>query len=126
MRYDAQQPFAGSNYTEDQGLFSLLDSSGNTIGNVMAAKRFYPARNMPTTEAGILTRGVNQYYVALGDALENGGMVVRLWWKPSVTLIWLGTVAMVLGGLLSLMDRRLRVGAPARAKKAVKAVSGVA
>lgn len=126
LRYDGQQPFAGSNYTEDQGLFTLLHQDGRIANKVTAAKRFYPARNMPTTEAGIITRGVNQYYVALGDAIDGGGMVVRLWWKPFVTLIWLGTVAMVIGGFLSLMDRRLRVGAPAKAsaKKPVKAVSG--
>jgi len=37
-----------------------------------------------------------------------------------VLLIWLGGVVMVLGGGLSLSDRRLRVGAPkpARAKTA--------
>lgn len=125
LRYDGQTPFSGSNFTEDQGAFTLLDSSGNHVGSVIAAKRFYPSRNMPTTEAGILTRGVNQYYIALGDALEGGGMVVRIWWKPFVTLIWLGTVAMMLGGLLSLLDRRLRVGAPAKARKAEKLVSGV-
>ena len=32
--------------------------------------------------------------------------------KPLVLLIWLGAVVMVLGGALSLSDRRLRVGAP--------------
>jgi cytochrome c-type biogenesis protein CcmF len=32
-------------------------------------------------------------------------------------LIWLGAVVMVLGGALSLSDRRLRVGAPRRTKK---------
>ena len=52
-------------------------------------------------------------------------MVVRIWWKPFVTLIWLGTVAMMLGGLLSLLDRRLRVGAPAKAKKMAKLASEV-
>lgn len=125
LRYDGQALFAGPNFTEDQGSFTLLDKQGNTVGTVVAGKRFYPARNMPTTEAGILTRGVNQYYIALGDALESGGMVVRIWWKPFVTLIWLGTVAMMLGGVLSLLDRRLRVGAPAKAKKAVKLTSEV-
>jgi cytochrome c-type biogenesis protein CcmF len=38
-----------------------------------------------------------------------------------VLLIWLGTVVMVIGGALSLSDRRLRIGAPqpARAKAAL-------
>jgi cytochrome c-type biogenesis protein CcmF len=37
-----------------------------------------------------------------------------------VLLIWLGAVVMVMGGGLSLSDRRLRVGAPKPAKKAGK------
>jgi cytochrome c-type biogenesis protein CcmF len=32
-----------------------------------------------------------------------------------VPWLWLGTGLMMLGGLVSLSDRRLRVGAPARA-----------
>jgi cytochrome c-type biogenesis protein CcmF len=67
---------------------------------------------MPTTEAGIRTFGASQLYVSLGDATEGGGIVVRAWWKPFVTLIWLGAVVMMVGGTLSLLDRRLRVGAP--------------
>jgi cytochrome c-type biogenesis protein CcmF len=41
---------------------------------------------------------------------------VRLYWKPLVLLIWLGALVMAAGGALSLSDRRLRVGLPARAR----------
>jgi cytochrome c-type biogenesis protein CcmF len=73
---------------------------------------------MPTTEAGIRTFSLGQLYVSLGDATADGGIVVRAWWKPLVTLIWLGSVLMMLGGTLSLLDRRLRVGAPSPRKAA--------
>ena len=45
-----------------------------------------------------------------------------LYHKPLVLLIWLGTIVMVIGGTLSLTDRRLRVGAPkpARGKPAMQ------
>ena len=42
---------------------------------------------------------------------------MRLYHKPLVLLIWLGAVVMVLGGALSLSDRRLRVGAPKPARR---------
>ncbi len=47
---------------------------------------------------------------------------MRLYHKPLVLLIWLGTIVMVIGGTLSLTDRRLRVGAPkpARGKAAMQ------
>jgi cytochrome c-type biogenesis protein CcmF len=44
---------------------------------------------------------------------------VRLYYKPLVLLIWLGAVVMVIGGGMSLSDRRLRVGAPKPARARV-------
>jgi cytochrome c-type biogenesis protein CcmF len=37
---------------------------------------------------------------------------VRVWYKPYVTLVWLGAILMAGAGLLSLSYRRFRVGAP--------------
>ena len=50
----------------------------------------------------------------------DGSIPVRLYYKPLVLLIWLGAVVMVIGGGLSLSDRRLRVGAPKPARKQEK------
>ena len=44
-------------------------------------------------------------------------MTLRIWWKPLILLIWLGTVVMVIAGFVSLSDRRPRIGAPARKSK---------
>ena len=60
LRFDAVRPFRGPNYTEDQGHFSLLDDAARPLGTVMSSKRLYSARQMPTTEAGLATRGLNQ------------------------------------------------------------------
>lgn len=73
---------------------------------------------MPTTEAGIRSFGFSQLYVSLGDAMADGGMVVRIWWKPWILCIWGGALVMMIGGFVSLSDRRLRVGAPNRKAKA--------
>ena len=108
-----------TNYDEDQVHFAL-SRGGVSLGEVVASKRFYPVRQVPTTEAGIRTLGLSQFYVSLGDLGTNGSLVVRVWWKPLVTLIWLGAVVMMLGAAISLSDRRLRVGAPARRRSAAK------
>jgi cytochrome c-type biogenesis protein CcmF len=71
---------------------------------------------MPTTEAGIVTFGASQLYISLGDVQANGGLVVRIWYKSWVTFIWFGTIFMVFGAIISLSDRRLRIGAPATKK----------
>ena len=117
LRFEDIAPFQGPNFTEDQGRFSYFDASGRRLGEIVSSKRVYTARQMPTTEAGIATRWLGQLYISLGDPTPDGGVVVRAWWKPMVLLIWLGGVAMMIGGTVSLLDRRLRVGAPSARRK---------
>lgn len=117
LKYDGLFPHTGPNYDEQQGQFRLLDAQGNPVANLISAKRVYTARKMPTTEAGIRTIGFSQLYISLGDPTGDGGIVVRAWWKPFVTFIWLGALVMMSGGAFSLADRRLRIGAPARRKR---------
>ena len=54
----------------------------------------------------------------------RGAVAARLYWKPLVTLIWLGAAAMALGGALSLADRRLRFGARRRRVRPPRAARG--
>ena len=55
----------------------------------------------------------------MGDKTPDGGRVVRMYFNPMVTLIWLGALIMFVGGALSLSDRRYRVGAPRRSVASV-------
>ena len=112
-------PRTGSNYREDVGSFTIL-SGGRAIGSVESAKRVYTARGMPTTEAGLHTRGVSQVYISIGE-VADGAVSVRAYHKPLVLLIWLGAIVMAAGGTLSLADRRHRIGVPARARRAALA-----
>ncbi|CDZ37522.1 Cytochrome c-type biogenesis protein CcmF [Neorhizobium galegae bv. officinalis] len=120
LTYDGLRDAVGPNYTEQRGHFAV-SRGGVQVADVWSSKRLYTARRMPTTEAGILTFGLSQLYVSLGDAMESGGMVVRIWWKPFILCIWGGALVMMVGGFVSLSDRRLRVGAPSRKAKPVKA-----
>ncbi len=126
LRFEELSPVTGPNYTESQARFSLVDAAGKQTGEIISSKRFYPVRRMPTTEAGIRMMGFSQLYVSIGDETTDGGLVVRIWWKPLVTLIWGGALAMMLGGAVSLFDRRLRIGAPARSRKRLAASPEVA
>jgi len=81
------------------------------------AKRVYTARQSPTTEASIKTMVFSQLYLSVGDTDEEGRTVLRAWWKSQVVLVWLGPILMAFGGMLSIADRRLRVGAPVTSKK---------
>ncbi|SSC72247.1 unnamed protein product [Ciceribacter sp. T2.26MG-112.2] len=116
VTFDGMKSAVGPNYTEDRGHFTIREA-GIDKGDVWSSKRLYTARRMPTTEAGIRTFGVSQLYVSLGDMMDSGGIVVRIWWKPYILCIWYGALVMMVAGFVSLSDRRLRVGVPKRHAK---------
>ncbi len=112
LTFDGITNRAGSNYKELVARFSVR-KGGSLIATMEPSKRLFPSRDgMTTTEAALLTRGFSQLYLSLGDSNPDGTVTVRLYHKPLVLLIWVGAIVMVLGGALSLSDRRLRVGAP--------------
>ncbi|MEP3277379.1 MAG: heme lyase CcmF/NrfE family subunit [Stappiaceae bacterium] len=113
--FDGSHQRTGSNYVEDVASFTL-QKQGQAISTMEPAKRLYTARQMPTSEASIVTFIFSQMYLAVGDAVGDTGITVRVYYKPLVTLIWIGTLFMAFGGAVSLFDRRLRVGAPKPAR----------
>ena len=121
LTFDGLSQRAGPNYSAVVGRFTVRDGA-KIIGVMQPSKRTFPARGMSTNEAALMARGFGQLYLSLGDTEANGALAIRLYYKPLVLLIWIGAVIMMLGGGLSLSDRRLRVGAPkpARAKAAMQ------
>jgi cytochrome c-type biogenesis protein CcmF len=115
LRLDGLTPRQGPNYSELVASFTVsLD--GERLAVMTPSKRNFTTRGMSTTEAALQTRGVSQLYISLGDPAADGAIAVRIYHKPMVLLIWFGPVLMAFGGILSLSDRRLRVGAPKPAK----------
>ena len=116
LKLESLTPRQGSNYRETAANFSVL-VDGRVIDTMSPSKRTFTTRGgAATTEAALLSRGASQLYISLGDIAANGSVAVRIYHKPLVLLIWLGPVFMAFGGMLSLSDRRLRVGAPKPAK----------
>jgi cytochrome c-type biogenesis protein CcmF len=72
-------------------------------------KRMYFATQMPMTEAAIDTGFARDLYVSLGEPVDNGAWVVRVYVKPFVDWIWGGCLIMALGGVVALSDRRYRL-----------------
>ncbi len=116
LTFDGVFTRAGPNYHDLVGHFTVRRSNGDLLGAMEPSRRTFPDRNMATTEAALMTRGVSQLYLSLGDPGPDGAAPVRLYFKPLVLMIWLGAVFMFIGGGLSLSDRRLRIGAPRPAK----------
>ncbi|MEQ9199120.1 MAG: cytochrome c-type biogenesis CcmF C-terminal domain-containing protein, partial [Rhodospirillales bacterium] len=77
-------------------------------------KRFFPVERNETTEAAIRSTFLGDLYAVIGDETPQGTWVTRIYFNPLVPWIWAGCLIMVAGGLVSLSDRRLRIGAPQR------------
>ena len=106
LRFDAITPIAGDNWTALQA--DMRAERGGRSTAIHPQARFFTTPPTGTTEAALLTRWDGQLYVVLGQEADQGRWQVRVWWKPFVTLIWLGGILIALGGVLALVGRERR------------------
>jgi cytochrome c-type biogenesis protein CcmF len=113
-------PRQGPNWNELVGTYTV-SRDGARVTEMETSRRVYVASDNPMTQTSQYTMGFSQLYVALGEQLDSGAVIVRLYYKPHILLIWLGTFVMFAGAACSLADRRLRVGVPLRAARRMAA-----
>ena len=140
LTFKGTERIDGPNYVAVRGTFDVT-RDGALVTTMRSEKRFFPVQGMTTTEAGIHTNFLGDIYIAIGDP-ENAGTpggaptflseakpgtawAVRAYFNPLVPWIWIGAMVIVFGGMVSLSDRRHRVGAPARARTAAAAQPAV-
>jgi cytochrome c-type biogenesis protein CcmF len=118
VRLDEVRIVEGPNYLAEQGRLTVTLRDGGSPRAVTAERRFFPTGGQTTTEVGLDFRGLDDVYVVLGERArteaDEPAWTVRVWWNPWARLIFLGPAIMALGGGLSLMDRRLRLGVSRR------------
>ncbi len=106
VRLGRIEPIAGPNWTALQATLSASYSGAAPYELKPQARSFWTPPQQ-TSESAIQTRWNGQLYTVLGDEAEDGRWQLRLWWKPFVTLIWLGGALVALGGVLALLGRVL-------------------
>lgn len=104
---DGVGPAIGDNWSAVEGRVSARRDDEPAI-LLRPQRRFYASPPTETAEAAIRTRWDGQLYAVLGQQDAQGRWQLRLWWKPFVTLIWLGGGLIALGGALSLFGRLFR------------------
>jgi len=114
LRFEGVESVRGPNYAAERGTFTVT-RGGERVTTLASEKRRYPAERSDTTEAGILSTVGGDLYAVLGDRAPDGAWSTRLYFNPLVGWIWAGAILMAVGGVVSLTDRRYRVGAPRRA-----------
>ncbi len=116
LTFDGTQDMRGPNYLTRKGLFSV-SKDGKPLLKMYAERRNYLVGGQQTTEAAIHSTLAGDLYAVIGDSDGKGGQTVNVYYKPLVPWMWIGSTLMVLGGFVSLSDRRLRIGAPSRKRK---------
>ncbi len=99
----AIMPVAGPNWTALEA--DLRASRGGGVETLRPQSRSFTDPPTVTSESAIATLWNGQLYTVLGESAGDGRWQLRLWWKPFVTLIWLGGVLIALGGALALGGR---------------------
>ncbi|MFD0978676.1 heme lyase CcmF/NrfE family subunit [Tropicimonas aquimaris] len=107
----------GPNYVSTTATMAVY-RNGDEIALLHPEKRVYPVAGMPTSEAGIDSGFLRDVYLVIGDAQADGGYAVRTYIRPFANWIWAGCIIMGIGGVFSLTDRRYRVAAGARKRRA--------
>lgn len=111
FRFNGASPVSGPNYQAMRGDIEVL-RNGEKIRVMQPEKRTYNASGMAMTEPSIDTGFLRDLYVAMGEPLEDGAWVVRVYHKPFVDWIWFGCLLMAFGGILAVTDRRYRLAIP--------------
>jgi cytochrome c-type biogenesis protein CcmF len=98
------RPTVGPNWSALEARLKVQRGSGAPF-ELMPQQRFFSAPPTNTNEAAIRTMVDGQLYTVLGQGDDQGRWQLRLWWKPFITLIWLGGGMIALGGALALIGR---------------------
>jgi cytochrome c-type biogenesis protein CcmF len=113
----------GPNYDAVRATFDV-SRNGRFVVTLHPEKRHYPVQNQPTTEAAIYPTLWGDLYAVIGDSSgTEGAFVTRLYFNPLVGWMWAGVMIMVLGGAVSLSDRRYRVGAPKGSRRRLESAA---
>lgn len=116
VTFEGAETVQGPNYTASVGVLRV-EKNGRYVTTLRPERRSYPVAQSSTTEAAIRSTPAGDLYASItepADQAAYGKWTLRILYEPLVGLVWLGSLMLVLGGLLSLSDRRLRVGAPKR------------
>ncbi len=119
MTLTSVTPGNGPNYSYIRGVFEVREE-GQFITQLTPEIRTFTDPPTQTTEAAIYPLVTGDIYAVISNAGPNakpGLWAVRLYHKPLISWMWAGALLMVVGGMFSLADRRLRLGVAARAQR---------
>jgi cytochrome c-type biogenesis protein CcmF len=113
----------GPNYDATRATMEIT-RNGSLITQLSPEKRVYRVQQNPMTEAAIHPGLTGDLYVSLGEEVEGGAWIIRVYVKPFIDWVWGGCLLMAFGGFLAVTDRRYRRKAAASAPEGVAPLNG--
>ncbi len=99
----------GSNYIGTRGTIQVYQK-GQPLRMMYPEKRIYTVSGMPISEVALRPSLIDDLYVAMAEERAEKAWAIRLYVKPFVRWIWLGGLIITFAALLSMLDRRYRIG----------------
>ena len=101
--------FNGVDYSVEKNFKTVLGSfevfkNSKLVGKLFPEKRLYLSRNEVTTVASIKPTLFKDFYMVLGNKLDENAWVVRTYIKPFISFIWVGVILIALGGFFSVFS----------------------
>jgi cytochrome c-type biogenesis protein CcmF len=98
-----QRNYQGPNFIATAADIKVTRGSFETV--LQPEKRRYTVRGQTMTEAGIDAGLFRDIYVSLGEPMKNGDWALRVYIKPFMRWVWLGTIIMALSAVIILIGR---------------------
>ena len=105
LRYDDMKRYQYLNrdiYAASMSIFK----EGSFIGNINPEKRHYINAEKPTTEVSLRSSFWEDLYVTMPVIGENLDITVRAVVNPLINWVWIGSLFIVVGGLMSIIPRQ--------------------
>ena len=84
----------------------LVSKNDSFVAEIKPEKRLYHSSESAMTEAGIFAKLDRDLYVSLGNMIDDNKWSLRVYDKPFIRFIWIGTIFMIIGSILSIRFKK--------------------
>ena len=89
------------NYEALQLSFLIKNINNSILGKVKPELRYYFVEDVYHVESSILHHFLSDIHVIVGNYNSELGFLVRVYYRPGVSLLWIGTMIIIIGIILS-------------------------
>jgi cytochrome c-type biogenesis protein CcmF len=123
FRFEGTAPAEGANFSATEATVTV-NQNGREVAVLKPQKRNYWVQQSAMTEAAISSSWNRDLFVAMGEDLGQGKWSLRLQVRPLIQFVWFGAIIMMVGGVVSGLDRRYKLPKTAPVAAAETATAG--